>query len=122
MLRPNSTRVKFYPKTFPSGITTGCNKKVNGIFKDEVGGQQILEFIGLKAKFNYFRMKEKAEKKCKGIRKFVIKKKISFQDYKDCLFSQEKQMRRMNVIRSHRHDVYREEGNKIALSATTTRK
>ena len=48
---------------------------------------------------------EKEEKKWKGVKKVVVKKNISHQDYKDCLFSGKPQMRKINVIRSHRHDI-----------------
>ena len=58
----------------------------------------------------------KEEKKCKGIKKAVIKKQISFDDYKECLFSGAPQMRKMNVIRSHQHEIFSETVNKIALS------
>jgi len=34
----------------PSGIPTGINKKVPGMFKDEAGGEIIEEFVGLRAK------------------------------------------------------------------------
>ena len=47
----------------------------------------------------------------------MTKNDISFEDYEKCLFKNIKQLRRMNVFRSHRHDVYSEEINKIALSA-----
>ena len=57
------------------------------------------------------------EKKCKGIKKCVIEKKITFDDYKECLFKEEPQMRIMNVIRSYKHEVYTEELNKIALDS-----
>ena len=33
----------------PSGIPTGINKKVPGMFKDEAGGEIIEEFVGLRA-------------------------------------------------------------------------
>ena len=39
-----------YPTNHPSGIKTGLNSKVLGIFKDEAGGKQIVEFVGLRAK------------------------------------------------------------------------
>ena len=39
-----------YPTNHPSGIKTGLNSKVLGMFKDEAGGKQIVEFIGLRAK------------------------------------------------------------------------
>ena len=36
-----------YPPNHPSGIVTGVNKKVIGMFKDEVAGKQITYFVGL---------------------------------------------------------------------------
>ena len=57
------------------------------------------------------------EKKCKGVKKVVVKKKISHQDYKDCLSSGRPQMRKMNVIRSHQHEIFSETVNKVVLSA-----
>ena len=56
-------------------------------------------------------------KRCKGVRKNVVKKHITHDDYKNCLLNREEQMRKMNVIRSHLHDVYTEEVNKVALLA-----
>lgn len=58
----------------------------------------------------------KEEKKCKGIKKEVIKKSISFDDYKYCLFNNKSKIRKMNVIRSHLHDIYTETVHKVALS------
>ena len=55
-------------------------------------------------------------KKCKGIKKNVVKKGIALEDYVQCLFSGEKQMRAMKIIRSENHDIYSKEVNKIALS------
>ena len=39
-----------YPTNHPSGIKTELNNKVLGMFKDEAGGKQIVEFVGLRAK------------------------------------------------------------------------
>ena len=109
------------PKDHPSGIESGVNKKVIGMFKDECGGKIMQEFVGLRAKLYSYKMYEGDEtKKCKGVKSSVVKKEITFKDYKDCLFgglADGKQMRIMNVIRSHRHEVYTEQVNKIALSA-----
>ena len=77
-----------FEKNHPSGIKTGVNKKVIGMMKDEAGGKIIEEFVGLRAKLYSVKMHEgKEEKKCKGIKKSVIKKTITHQDYKDCLIS-----------------------------------
>ena len=54
-------------------------------------------------------------KKCKGVKKSVVKKSITQEDYEKCLFTGKKQLRRMNVIRSHKHDVHTDEVNKVAL-------
>ena len=62
-------------------------------------------------------MKIKEEKKAKGVKKCVIKKSLTFEDYEKCLFSEEKLMRDMNIFRTKYHDVYSTTVNKIALSA-----
>ena len=106
-----------YPKIHPSGIQTGVNKKVIGMFKDEACGKQISEFVGLRAKlYSYKTDGGEVDKKCKGVKRGVVKKSITFDDYKDCLFSRQSQMREMNVIRSHKHQIYTETVNKVALS------
>ena len=88
------------------------------MFKDEVGGKVIDEFVGLRAKLYSYRMLEGEEsKKCKGVKKSVIKKSIAHDDYKKCLFTGKEQLRKMDVIRSHKHEIYTEEVNKIALSS-----
>ena len=106
-----------YPPDHPSGIPTGVNKKVIGMFKDEVAGKQITHFVGLRPKLYSYKIEEDKEvRKCKGIKKNVIKKRLDFDDYVECLFSGQKQMRSMKIIRSENHDIYSKEVNKIALS------
>ena len=64
-----------YPLDHPSGIPSGFNKKVLGMFKDEGGGKIIDEFVGLRAKLYSYKMFEGEEsKKCKGVKKMVIKR------------------------------------------------
>ena len=100
-----------------SGILTGVNKKVIGMFKDEVAGKQITHFVGLRPKLYSYKVEDEKElKKCKGIKKNVIKKKLDFDDYVKCLFTGEKEMRSMKIIRSENHDIYSKEVNKVALS------
>ena len=59
----------------------------------------------------------KESKKCKGVKKLVVKKSITHEDYKKCLLTGKEQLRKQNIIRSYKHEVYTEEVNKIALSA-----
>jgi len=100
------------------GIEVGVNKKVIGKFKDEAGGLIIEEFIGLRSKLYSFRKFEGEEKKvCKGITRKVFENDISFDDYKKCLLDGVPQMREMNLIRNHGHQMYTEMVNKVALSA-----
>ena len=88
------------------------------MFKDEAGGKQIVEFVGLRAKlYSYKMLDDSKDKKCKGVTKNVTKRSIQFDDYRECLFSRREQHRKMNVIRSHCHEIYTEEINKIALSS-----
>ena len=106
-----------YPSDHKSGIPTGINKKVIGMFKDEVAGKQITHFVGLRPKLYSFKIEHcEGVKKCKGIKKNIVAKEIKFDNYVQCLFSGEKQMRMMKIIRSENHDIYSKEVNKIALS------
>ena len=92
------------------------NKKVLGMFIDEAGGKVINEFVGLRAKLYSYKMLEGEEsKKYKGVKKSVVKKSITHEEYKKCLFTGKEQLRKMNVIRSYKHEVYTVEVNKIAL-------
>ncbi len=104
------------------------NKKQVGFMKDECGGNDILEFVGLRPKsyvYEVNRLRDNngkwgydvQKKKCKGIRKCVIKKEISIDDYRECLFSKQSQLRTMNAIRSRQHNIGTERINKTALSA-----
>ena len=71
----------------------------------------------MRSKRYSFKIEESKEvRKCKGIKKNVVKKGIAFEDYVHCLFSGEKQMRSMKIIKSENHDIYSKEVNKIALS------
>ena len=55
-------------------------------------------------------------KKAKGTKMCVIKQKLIFENYKDCLFNNKTVYRSQEKFESYFHDVYTEEVNKIALS------
>ena len=52
-----------YPPNHLSGIPSGLNKKVIGMFKDEVEGGIIDEFVGLRAKLYSYKIFEDEESK-----------------------------------------------------------
>ena len=107
-----------YPENHPSGIPTGINKKVLGMFKDEAAGKIIKEFVGLRSKLYSFIMEEgKENKRCKGVKRQVVKNYITHEDYKTCLTTEKEKLVRQNILRSYEHEVYTEEVNKVALSA-----
>ena len=93
------------------------NKKVIGEFKDETAGVPIKEFIGLKSKMYSISLdNEKNSKKAKGVKKNVIRKGISHQDYLDVLHQSKVMHHRMKTIRSDSHQISSYEINKISLS------
>ena len=59
------------------------NKKVIGLIKDELGGQVMKEFVGLRAKtYSYLKDNNDEDKKANATKKCVIKGKLKFQDYR----------------------------------------
>ena len=98
-------------------LPIGKNKKVIGLMEDELGGKIMKEFIGLRPKMYSCKIGEKDEpKKCKGIKKCVVKKTISFEDYKQCLFEGRVIHRSQLLFRSSKHKIKNLELNKLALS------
>ena len=93
------------------------NKKVLGLMKDEFGGKIALEFVGLRSKMYCLLLENNNEniKKAKGVKKNVIKKEIKIQDYRNALKNINCN-KKMNLIRSYKHNVYCETLNKLALS------
>ena len=98
-------------------LPTGKNKKIIGLMKDELGGKIITEFVILRPKtYSLLTDDGKEDKKAKGAKRCVIKKKVKFNDCKKCLFSDELILKSQQRFISKKHDVYTENINKIALS------
>ena len=77
----------------------------------------IVEFIGLRSKmYSYVKDNGKNEKTAKGVRKYVIKKNITHENYKDCLSIRKKMLHSMRTIRSECHQIGSYQMNKISLS------
>ena len=103
------------------------------------------EFVGLRAKtYSYFKgNNDEDEKKVKGAKKCIIKRKPKFEDYKNCLEAAQVEnkvnhleknkfyvdspkefiknnrlmLKTQQRFKSERHNVFTEETNKIALSS-----
>lgn len=105
-----------YPENNIFGIPR-VNKKVPGLFKDEMNSNVISSFVGLRSKMYSIKVGgvEKV-KKAKGVKKCVLKKKISFDDYVDCLMKSCSIDKTQRTFRSKRHKVFTIAQNKIALS------
>ena len=54
-------------------LPVGKNKKVIGLMKDELGGGIMKEFVTLRPKMYAYKVGSSQSKKCKGIRKCVVK-------------------------------------------------
>lgn len=104
-----------YPMNNVYGIQPK-NNKIPGLFKDELGGQNIEEFIGLRSKLYCIKTKNGVIKKAKGIQKAAVRS-LNFTDYKRVLNTGEI-IRRKNVFfKSLKHQIFTKELNKVALSS-----
>ena len=84
--------------------------------KDDLGGKIMTEFVALRPKtYSYLTDDCKEDKKAKGTKKCVIKRRFKFGDYKDCLLNNEIILKLKQRFKSEKHDVYTEEINNIAI-------
>ena len=98
-------------------LPKGKNKKVIGLMKDELGGKITIKFVALRPKtYSYLMDHGGSDKKAKGTKKCVIKRRLKFNDYKDCLLNNEIILKSQQRFKSEAHNVYTEEFNKISLS------
>ena len=79
----------------------------------------MTEFVEIRPKTYAYLMDNDSEKrKAKETKKkCVIKRRLLFENYKDCLFNNIVILRSQQGFKSDYHEVYTEEGNKIALSS-----
>lgn len=91
------------------------NKKVLGKMKDEMKGQIILEFIGLRSKMYAIKLYQNFIKKIKGVKKSALKS-IVFEDFYECLFNYVERKVEQHLIRSQKHEVFTIKQTKVALS------
>ena len=125
-----------YPADHPAELPRF--NKVIGFMKDEASGQQIEEFVGLRSKLYAYKIHGydtmcddphctgacgkpdcigRGGKKCKGVKKPVVKNYITLQNYKDCLFNKKIHFAKFNTFRSRKHDLTTDCITKVALLA-----
>jgi len=93
------------------------NKKVIGKFKDETPSSTITEFVGVRSKCYAFKCDDSnISKKLKGITKCVVKEKIDFEDYKNCVLNDDPKYAIVNSIRTKDMTNYCLRQRKLALS------
>ena len=112
-----------YNKKDNRPLPIGKNKKVIGMFKDELGGKITIEFCALRAKVYSFLIDDYSDedheknkiinKKGKGTKKCIVKRELMFENYKDSLFNDEVIIRSQQRFRSDHHKGCTEEVNKI---------
>ena len=94
------------------------NKKVIGLFKNELGGRIMIEFVGLRSKTYAYLMNDDAEKKKeKGTKKCLIKRRLMFKNYIDYLLNNKIILQSYQRFKSNYHNVYIEQISQIALSS-----
>ena len=110
-----------YPKN--NELYDATNKKVIGKFKDEaIDGNisYIKEFVGLRSKLYSYSLEVNNETeehhKCKGVKQSVVKKDLTTQLYKIALFDRQIIKVKQNGFRTHKHQIFTETMDKIALS------
>ena len=77
-----------YDKNDRRPLPIGVNKKIIGMFKDELNGKTMAKLCGPRSKTYVYKMDDDIEKKkVKRTKKYVIKPRIKFDHYTDSLFN-----------------------------------
>ena len=104
-------------------LPTGKNKKVTGLFKDELGVKIMIEFVELRAKKHAYLMDDNSEyKNAKGTKRCVIKRGLMVKNYKGCLFNDKTILKSQQRFRIYCHSVYTEQINKIPISSNNDKR
>ena len=115
-MNPDDYDTSDYPHDHPLYSTK--NKKELGYMKDELQGEVIESYVGLRSKMYSTTTANHVEiKKAKGINKAVVKNELSHDDYKKVL-SSGKPLQHVNTnLRSIKHEIYTVKTTKISLDS-----
>ena len=85
-------------------LPIGKNKKVIGLFKDELGGKIMKEFCALRAKtYSYLKDDDSKVKKSKGTKKCIIKRKLIFKNNTVCFLEDKIVLKSQQIFKSDHH-------------------
>ena len=77
----------------------------------------MTEFVALRPKtYSYLMDDGNSNKKTKGTKKCIIKRRLKFNDYIDFLLNNEIVLKSQQRFKSEAHNIYAEEVSKMALS------
>ena len=94
-------------------LPIGKNKRVPGLFKDELGGKIMVEVVAPRPKTWAYLMDDGSEhEKAKGTNKAVIKQELMFENYKDSLFNEKTIFKKQQRFKTYYHNMYTEKINK----------
>ena len=66
----------------------------------------MTQFMALRPKlYSYKKLDGEEDKKCKGIKKCVVKKTLTLEDYKNCLFEDSTENRSQLMFRLIRYEI-----------------
>ena len=106
-----------FDKNNKRSLQIGANKKVIGMFRDELGGKIMKDFCARRAKTYTYLLKDDSEmKKATGVKSCIIKRSLMFENYEDSLFNNKVIMRSQLRFKSDHHNVHTEEVNDIVLN------
>ena len=112
-----------YDESDKRPLPIGKNKKVIGLFKDELGGKIMIEFVGLRVKtYAYLMDDDTKHKKTNGTKKCVIKRGLLFKNYKDRNLNNKAILKLQQRLKSDHHNVYIEQINKIVLNSNDNKR
>lgn len=93
------------------------NGSAVGMMKDENRGAIMTEFVGLRAKMYATRVVGRNDtKRVKGVKRSVVERTITFDDFERCLRDATEQSRSQCCVRSRLHEVYTVSEAKLALN------
>ena len=91
--------------------------------KDELSGKIMTEFVALRAKLYVYKTLEKTEeKKCKRMKKCMVNKILTFNDYKKCLNDGKNIYRSQLLFQNEDYKIDTSNLNKIALNRDNDKK